>query len=113
MVSASDVCYVVISNVVTMTPCSGGNCGCIAQYAIERQTRSRQGELRNFFYDKTLKLIIIQQMLVVGPLFQIAAFLVQFLALPFPLFASSFALGGIGIVFQVGIIYIFIKNYKR
>ena len=40
-------------------------------------------------------------MLVVGPLFQIAAFLVQFLALPFPAFALSFALGGIGMVFQV------------
>ena len=40
-------------------------------------------------------------MLVVGPLFQIVAFLVQFLALPFPAFALSFALGGIGMVFQV------------
>ena len=47
-------------------------------------------------------------MLVVGPLFQIVAFLVQFLALPFPIFALSFALGGIGIVFQVGI-----KKYKH
>jgi len=37
---------------------------------------------------------------VVGPLFQIAAFLVQFLALPFPAFALSFVLGGIGMVFQ-------------
>jgi hypothetical protein len=46
-------------------------------------------------------------MLVVGPLFQISAFLVQFLALPFPAFALSFALGGIGMVFQVSIIYIF------
>jgi hypothetical protein len=39
-------------------------------------------------------------MLVVGPLFQIAAFLIQFLAqflaLPFPAFALSFVLGGIG-----------------
>jgi hypothetical protein len=43
-------------------------------------------------------------MLVVGPLFQIAAFLVQFLQLPFPIFALSFGLGGIGRVFQVGII---------
>ena len=40
-------------------------------------------------------------MLVVGPLFQIAAFLVQFLAPPFPAFALSFVLGGIGMVFQV------------
>ena len=44
-------------------------------------------------------------MLVVGPLFQIAAILVQFLAVPFPAFALSFALCGIGMVFQVGIIY--------
>lgn len=46
-------------------------------------------------------------MLVVGPLFQIAAFLIQFLsqflALPFPAFALSFVLGGIGMVFQVSI----------
>ena len=41
-------------------------------------------------------------MLVVGPLLQIAAFLVQFLELPFPIFALSFGLGGIGRVFQVG-----------
>jgi len=39
-------------------------------------------------------------MLVVGPLFQIAAFLLQFLHLPFPIFALSFGLGGIGMVFQ-------------
>ena len=50
--------------------------------------------------------MVIQQMLVVGPLFQIAAFLVQFLALPFPAFTLSFALCGIGTVFQVGIIYL-------
>ena len=50
-------------------------------------------------------------MLVVGPLFQIAAFLVQFLALPFPAFALSFFLGGIGMVFQVSIIlYIPVKK---
>jgi hypothetical protein len=42
-------------------------------------------------------------MLVIGPLFQIAAFLVQFLELPFPIFALSFGIGGIGRVFQVGI----------
>ena len=48
-------------------------------------------------------------MLVVGPLFQITAFLFQFLALPFPLFALSFAINSIGAVFQVGIVYI----YKR
>lgn len=43
----------------------------------------------------------------VGALFQTAAFLVQFLALPFkfPAFALSFALAGIGNVFQVNIIY--------
>jgi hypothetical protein len=40
-------------------------------------------------------------MLVIGPLFQIATFLVQFLALRFPTFALSFALGRIGMVFQV------------
>ena len=40
-------------------------------------------------------------MLVVGPLFTIAAFLAQFLTLPFPAFALSYALGGIGMVFQV------------
>ena len=44
-------------------------------------------------------------MLVVAPLFQIAAFLIQFLALPFPIFALSFGLGGIGRVFQVGHIF--------
>ena len=46
------------------------------------------------------------QMLVVGPLFQITAFLIQFLALPFPIFALSFSISGIGTVFQVGIVYI-------
>ena len=49
-------------------------------------------------------------MLVVGPLFQIAAFLVQFLELPFPIFALSFGLGGIGRVFQVSVCYISVKN---
>jgi len=39
-------------------------------------------------------------MLVVGPLFRIAAFLVQSLKLPFPIFALSFGLGGIGKIFQ-------------
>jgi hypothetical protein len=43
-------------------------------------------------------LIIIQMVVVVMPLFQIAGFFVQFLALPFPTFASSFTLG---MVFQV------------
>ena len=42
-------------------------------------------------------------MLVVGPLFQIAAFLVQFLELPFLIIALPFGLGGIGGIFQVGI----------
>ena len=51
-------------------------------------------------------LIVILQMLVLGPLFQIAAYLVQFLALPFPAFALSFALGRIGMVFQVSFGYI-------
>jgi hypothetical protein len=47
-------------------------------------------------------------MLVVGALLQIAAFLVQFLAVqvPFPAFVLSFALTGVGGVFQVNIIYI-------
>jgi len=40
------------------------------------------------------------KMLVVGPLFQIAAFLIQYLELPFPLFVLSSALSGIGTVFQ-------------
>ena len=53
--------------------------------------------------------MIILQMLVVGPLFQIAAFLAQFLALPFLTFALSFALGGIGMVFQVS----YKKNCKQ
>jgi hypothetical protein len=45
---------------------------------------------------------------VVGALFQTAACLVQFFALPykFPAFALSFAFLGIGNVFQVNIIYI-------
>ena len=50
--------------------------------------------------------MVIYQMLVVGSLFQIAAFLVQFLAPPFPAFALSFVLCGIGMVFQVDIIYL-------
>jgi hypothetical protein len=45
-------------------------------------------------------------MLVVGVLFQITAFTVQFFAIPFPAFALSFTLSGIGNVFQVIIIYI-------
>jgi hypothetical protein len=51
------------------------------------------------------------QMLVVGPLLQIAAFLVQYLELPFPIFALSFGLGGIGKVFQVDITLYPVKNY--
>ena len=46
-------------------------------------------------------------MLVVGPLFQIAAFHIQFFALPFPVFALSFSLCGIGTVFQVSKIYLY------
>ena len=45
------------------------------------------------------------QMLVVGPLFQITALLIQFLAPPLPIFALSYAIGGIGTVFLVGIVY--------
>jgi hypothetical protein len=47
-------------------------------------------------------------MLVVGALFQITAFTVQFFAIPFPAFALSFTLSGIGNVFQVNITYIYI-----
>ena len=50
--------------------------------------------------------MVILQMLVLGPLFQILALLVQFLALPFPAFALSYVLGGIGMAFQVSIIYL-------
>ena len=57
--------------------------------------------------------IFVLQILVLGQLFMIAAFLVQFLAVPFPAFALSFALGGIGIVIQVGINNISIKNCKQ
>jgi hypothetical protein len=46
---------------------------------------------------------------VVGALFHFAAFLIQFLALPFPAFALSFAISGIGNVFQVNI-YIYPKR---
>ena len=42
-------------------------------------------------------------MLVVGCLFQIASFSIQFLELSFPLFVLSFGLGGIGMAFQVSI----------
>ena len=45
-------------------------------------------------------------MLVVGPLLHVPAFLIQFLALPFPIFAFSYSINGIGSVFQVGIVYI-------
>ena len=57
-------------------------------------------------------MIVILQILVVGCLLQSAAFFVQFLALPFPAFALSFVLGGIGMVLQVGIIFIYMKNYE-
>ena len=60
-------------------------------------------QANDLFYDTNLLFI---QMLVVGPLFQITAFLIQFLALPFPIFALSFSISGIGTVFQVGIVYI-------
>ena len=52
-------------------------------------------------------------MLVLGPLFQILAFLLQFLAIPFPAFALSFGLAGIGRVFQVSICYISIKKKSQ
>ena len=55
--------------------------------------------------------MVILQMLLVGSLFQITAFFVQFLAPPFPMFALSFVLGGIGMVIQVSN-YISIKNYS-
>ena len=51
-------------------------------------------------------------MLVVGVLFQITAFIVQFFAIPFPAFALSFALSGIGNVFQVDILYISLKGLQ-
>ena len=53
-------------------------------------------------------------MLVVGPLFQITAFLIQFLELPFPIFALSYSISGIGTVFQVSIkkLNICVKNCK-
>ena len=35
-------------HVVTLTPLSGINCGCIAQHAINRQARSGEGELLEF-----------------------------------------------------------------
>ena len=40
----------------------------------------------------------------VGALSQIVAFLVEFTAPPFPVFALSFALAGMGSVFQVNVI---------
>ena len=48
--TVSNVCWVVILDLVTLTPCSGVSSGCIAQHAVERQTRSRQGELLDSFY---------------------------------------------------------------
>ena len=48
-------------------------------------------------------------MLVVGAVIQIVAFLVEFIAPPFPAFALSFTLAGIGNVFQVNVIYIDIE----
>ena len=37
---------------MSLTPCSGSDCGCIAQHAVGRQTRFRQGELldSHFFF---------------------------------------------------------------
>ena len=63
------------------------------------QTWFRKCELLElYFFIKTQ----FQQMFVavVGPLFTIAAFLVQFLALPYPAFALYFFLRKIGMVFQ-------------
>ena len=110
--TVSGLFWLVILDVATLTSSSGINSGCIAQYAVERQIRFRQGELIDSFSPATRhKVIVIFQMIVVGCLLQITAFFVQFLALPFPNFVSSFVLGGIGMVIQVSIIIVFIKNY--
>ena len=103
--------WVVILDVAMLTPYLGNNNRCIAQYAVEWQIRFRQGELIDSFSPTRHKVIVIFQMIVVGCLLQITAFFVQFLALPFPIFVSSFVLGGIGMVIQVSIIIVFIKNY--
>jgi len=56
-----------------------------------------------YFYKHQYHKPFIFQMLVFGCLLQIAAFSIQSLELPFPLFVLSFGLGGIGLAFQVGI----------
>ena len=86
---------------------SGSSFGIIAEHAFNRQIWFRKGELLNIylFFHKTQANVtnFIHQILVVGSLFQVAACLVQFLQLSFPLFVLSFGLGGIGISFQVRI----------
>ena len=110
--TASDVFWIVRQYVYAT--CSGFDCGCIAQHAIGLQNRSEEGELLlDSFFSRRLKVMVILQMLVVGPLFQIAAFLVKFLALPFHAFTLSFLLGRIVMVFQVSILYVCIKSFKR
>ena len=47
-------------------------------------------------------------MLVIGSLLQISAFFAESRELSFPLFVISFFFGGAGMVFQVGVIYLFI-----
>ena len=63
-------------------------------------TGSVSGRLASrFFFHARLKITVIIQML-----FQIAAFLIQFLSLP--AFGIYFTLSGIGMVYQVSVIYI-------
>ena len=52
-----------------------------------------------------LKFLFIHEMLVLGAFFEIAAYVVQYLAPPYLAFVLSFALAGIGNVFQVNIYF--------
>ena len=52
-----------------------------------------------------LKFFFIHEMLVLGAFFEIAAYVVQYFAPPYPAFVLSFALAGIGNVFQVNIYF--------
>ena len=104
----------------TTIPCNyfpGRSFGSIAKYAFNRQTGFRKGELMNpFVLSRDSKINFIHQMLVVGSLFQISAFFIQFLEPSFPIFVLSFALAGIGMSFQVSIQvlkYVPMKNYRR
>ena len=88
---------------------SGSSCGGIIQFAYDRQTRVWQGKLLSknpYFFPSRHVEIFIFEMLVVGAFIQIVAFLVECLAPPFPVFALSFTLAGMGNVFQVNVIYI-------